>query len=64
MRRFTGVSTGGSDHPSCMEKHKTVDYLRVTGWKSTKLPMSRHHRTASEAPFIFTQSNFLAYALK
>ena len=35
-----------------MENHKAVDYLRITGWKSIKLPMSGHHRTASEAPFI------------
>ena len=52
MRGSTGVSTGGLDHPSRMEKHKAVDYLRISGWKSTKLPMSGHHRTASEAPFI------------
>ena len=36
-----------------MEKHKAVDYLRITGWKSTKLPMSGHHRTTSEAPLIW-----------
>ena len=28
------------------------NYL-ITGWKNTKLPMSVHHRTASEAPFIW-----------
>ena len=28
--------------------HKAVDYLRITGWKSTKLTMSGHHRTASK----------------
>ena len=39
--------------PSRMEKHKAVDYLRITDWKSTKLPMSGHHRIASEAPFIW-----------
>ena len=50
MRASTWVSTGGPDHPSRTEKHKAVDYLRITGWKSTKLPMSGHHRTASEAP--------------
>ena len=52
MRGSTGVSTGGPDHPSRIEKHRAVDYLRITGWKSTKLPMSGHHRTASEAPLI------------
>ena len=53
MRGSTGVSTQGvRTIPSYMEKHKAVDYLRITGWKSTKLPMSGHHRTASEAPFI------------
>ena len=52
MRGSTGVSTGGPDHPPRMEKHKAVDYLRITGWKSTKLPMSGHHPTASEAPLI------------
>ena len=51
MRGSTGVSTGGPDHPR-MEKHKAVDYHRITGWKSTKLPMSGHHRTASEALLI------------
>ena len=30
MRGSTGVSTGGHDHPSRMEKHKAVDYLRIT----------------------------------
>ena len=44
--------SGGPDHPSRMEKHKAVVYLRITGWKSTKLPVSGHHRTASEAPLI------------
>ena len=52
MHGSTGVCTGGPDHPSRMEKHKAVDYHRITGWKSTKLPMSGHHRTASEAPFL------------
>ena len=52
MRGSTGVSSGGPDHPSGMEKHKAVDYLRITGWKSTKLQMSGHHWTASEVPFI------------
>ena len=46
MRGSTGVSTGVRTTPSRMKKHKTVDYLRITGWKSTKLPMSDHHRTA------------------
>ena len=32
---------------------KSVDYLRITGWKRTKLPMSGHHRTASEVLFIW-----------
>ena len=36
-----------------MEKHKAVDYLRITGWESTKLPMSGHHRTTSEVPLIW-----------
>ena len=35
-----------------MEKHKAVDYLRITGWKSTKLMMSGHHLAASETPFM------------
>ena len=52
MRGSTEVSTGGPDHPFRMEMHKAVDYLRITGWKITKLPMSGHHRTASEAPLI------------
>ena len=52
MRGSTGVSTGGPVHPYRMEKHKAVDKLRITGWKSTKLPMSGHHRTAGEAPLI------------
>ena len=52
MRGYTGVSTWGPDHPSRMEKNKAVDYLRITGWKSTKLPMSGHHQIASEAPFV------------
>ena len=39
MRGSTGVSTGGPDQPSRMEKHKAVDYLRIIGWKSTKLPI-------------------------
>ena len=52
MRGYTGVSTGVRPTPSRMEKHKAVDYLRLTGWKSTKLPMSGHHRTASEAQLI------------
>ena len=47
------MNTEGPDHPSRMEKHKAVDYLRITDWKSTKLPMSGHHRIASEAPFIW-----------
>ena len=37
-----------------MEKHKAVNFLRNTGLEpleSTKLPMSGHHRTASDAPF-------------
>ena len=54
MRGSTGVSTGVRTTPSRMEKHKAVDYLRITGWKSSKLPMSGHHRTASEAPFVMT----------
>ena len=52
MRGSRGVVTGSLDHPYCMEKHKGVEYLGITGLKSTKLPMSGHHRTASEAPFI------------
>ena len=35
-----GVGTGVRITPSRMEKHKAVDYLKVTGWKSTKLPMA------------------------
>ena len=35
-----------------MEKHKAVDYLDITGWKSTKLPMSGHHLTASSAIYM------------
>ena len=39
MRGSTGVSTWGvRTTPSRMEKHKAVDYLDITGWKSTKLP--------------------------
>ena len=41
------------DHPSRMEKYKVVDFLRNTGLeplKSTKLPMSVHRRTTSQAP--------------
>ena len=56
MRGSRGVGTGGPDHPpppTRIEKHKAVDYLRITGWESTKLPMSGHHRSASEASFIF-----------
>ena len=52
MRGSTGVSTGGPDHPLPHGKHKAAHYLRITGWKSTKLPMSCHHRTANEVPFI------------
>ena len=37
--------------PTAWKKHKAVDYNRIIGWKSTKLPISGHHRTASEAPF-------------
>ena len=44
------MSNGGQDHPF---PHKTVDYLMITDWKSTKLPMSGHHRTTSQAPFIY-----------
>ena len=54
MRGSTGVIEylGVRTTPTRMEKHKAVDYLDITGWKSTKLPMSGHHGTASEAPFI------------
>ena len=53
MRRSRGVGTGGPDHLSRMEKYKAVDFLRNTGLeplKSTKLPMSVHRQTTSEAP--------------
>ena len=55
MRRSRGVGTGGPDHPARMEKHKAVDFLRNTGLEplekhKTKLPMSGHYRTTSEAP--------------
>ena len=51
MRGSTGVSTGGPDTPSRMEKHKAVIILGLLV-QSTKLQMSCHHRNASEAPFI------------
>ena len=53
MRRSRGVGTGGPDNPSHMENYKVVDFLRNTGLeplKSTKLPMSVHRRTTSQAP--------------
>ena len=52
MRGSTGVSTGGSGHPLPHGKAQSCNYLRITGSKSTKLQMSCHHRTASEAPFM------------
>ena len=52
MHGSRGVGTGDPDHPSCIEKHKAVDYLRISGWTSTKLPISGSHPTAREAPFM------------
>ena len=36
MCRSKGVGTGGPDHPSRMEKHKAVDFLRNTGLEPLK----------------------------
>ena len=41
MRRSRGVGTGGPDHPSLMEKHKAVDFLRKTGLE----PLEKHKAT-------------------
>ena len=48
MSGYLGVRTT----PSRMEKHKAVNFLRKPGLEPLKkLPMSGHHRTASDAPF-------------
>ena len=41
MRRSRGVATGGPDHPSRIEKHKAVDFLRNTGLE----PLEKHKAT-------------------
>ena len=41
MRRSRGVVTGGPDHPSSMEKHKAVDFLRHIGLE----PLEKHKAT-------------------
>ena len=42
-----------------MGKRKAVDYLRITCWKSTKLPMSGHHYMTFRWPVLDTGFDFL-----
>ena len=52
MRGSRGVGTWDPDDWKSMEKQKAVNFLRNTGLEPLeKLPMSGHHRTASDAPF-------------
>ena len=46
MRGSTGVSTGVRTNLSRMEKHKAVDYLRITGCYRFRViigPLARRH---------------------
>ena len=42
MRRSRGMGTGGPDHPSRLEKHRAVDFLRNTGLE----PLEKHRPLA------------------